>query len=426
MRRSLWIGGGVVLALGLGMAGTTAYSGARAQQVAQGEVRALRGGLAATPYARVIEDRYQRGLFESTEDLTLGLGPRGADELRVTVHNRILHGPLPGLRGMGQAIVETELRWPPEIQRRLDAAFGGKQPTIRTVVGLDGASTTALHVPAGRVQQDGGTLTFAALDGTYRQAGGRSDLRLAWPDLRVSADGDDLHLSGLRLSASSLGPAGGHSRLTVETLEIGGASPVTVRGLSASADTSQRGNALDFSLRYALREAQADGQSLGASTVTLALRHLDRPSLEALGGLQGRLQGQRDPEALWPEVAPALEGLLRGAPELAVEDLALDLPQGQLTASARLSLDDPQTIRLPRDLTEGAAEAFPAALLTHLHLRAHLEADATLAQSFAGGLEELQDLQDQGFLRRDGDTLKGDAEFTRGQLTVNGKPVPLD
>lgn len=438
MKRAFAVGGALLLGAALALGGGSAYSGARAERTAQDSVQTLSSLLARTGVAHIEDQRYQRGLLSSSEDFTLVLdGPRG-QPMRVTVHNTIRHGPLPGFAAVGQAIVETELRWPPEIQRQLDRAFAGKAPRIRTLVGLDGAATTQIDVPAGSLSEGGDTLRWQALSARIHVAGQTSQVFLSWPGLTMqggpgSGEPGQVTLGRLTLEGSQQGAGQGKSRLHLERAEFGeGQDRVALEGFTVSAETRRSGGFQDGTLGYAADAFSVGGQSVRDAALTLAARHLDAAALDRLaqalnssrdaaGGLdEAKLQ------ALEGQLMEDLGALLRGGPVLAVEQLSLTLPGGPVQASARLSLDDPQGIDLAA-LKRDGAEAALATLLPRLHLKASVQGSrAALSPLLDSTQTPVDALIQQGLLRAAGGTLSSDLEFAAGRLSVNGQDIPLD
>jgi uncharacterized protein YdgA (DUF945 family) len=117
----------------------------------------------------LVNRTYHRGVFGASEELTLGYGrpilqlaraaplTQALSAARLTVRNTIRHGPLPGLRTLALATVDTELVLPPELQKQLDAVLGGKPAlTIHTRVGWFGARKTDVSSPAFKAVLSGG------------------------------------------------------------------------------------------------------------------------------------------------------------------------------------------------------------------------------------------------------------------------------
>src|SRR4029077_5568285 len=112
----------------------------------------------AGPYASIVEASHHRGVYGATEVLTIGVGSPalktipgagGLSSLRVTVRNTIHHGPLPRLRTVALATVDTDLVLPPPVQKRIDTLLGGKKIIdLHTTMGWLGGYRSDFSSPA--------------------------------------------------------------------------------------------------------------------------------------------------------------------------------------------------------------------------------------------------------------------------------------
>jgi uncharacterized protein YdgA (DUF945 family) len=97
---------------------------------------------AMVPALKVDSD-YQRGLFTSTQRLTLGLpGAKGASSA-IVMKNVIHHGPLPKFAGLGMAVIEHTWEFDESLQKELAKGFGNAQPiSAVSTVAMDASGTT--------------------------------------------------------------------------------------------------------------------------------------------------------------------------------------------------------------------------------------------------------------------------------------------
>lgn len=187
------------------MAGATAVFSSRTQGITEDFTGRLVSGINASGVARVEKPVYRRGFTSSTQTMTVVLGSDArSGPVVLFVTNQIRHGPFPGLQGVGQATVDTQIRFAdPGVQAQIDRAFAGKKPVIHTVVGLNGGTDTRIEVPGGSVTEDGGTVTWQALNGKVRVNGLATASSLVWPGLTLRAPDGRAEISGVSLSGTS-------------------------------------------------------------------------------------------------------------------------------------------------------------------------------------------------------------------------------
>ena len=198
------LGLGVLLVIGA-LAGATAYTGNQTLQTQQDLAHTLKAQIEASGYAQVKSSSYQRGFLSSTQTLKVVIGKDGdTATVPIIVVNHIQHGPFPGLKMVGNALIDTEVRFADAaLQAKVEQALGHHKPTIRTVVGLDGNTATHLEVPGGQLTDNGTTLSWQALKGDLHNAGLSASTRLTWPELNLTSEGERLTLRGLSVSGSS-------------------------------------------------------------------------------------------------------------------------------------------------------------------------------------------------------------------------------
>jgi uncharacterized protein YdgA (DUF945 family) len=132
-------------------------------------------------YVTIVKRDYRRGIYGATEELTIRLGEKflkamrasgsgnadGTDHIQLVIRNNIHHGPLPQLRDLAPATVDTELILPPDIQNKLAAALKGKgNLTIHTHLNWFGGSTTQVHsTPFNLPLEKAATIDWRGLEG---------------------------------------------------------------------------------------------------------------------------------------------------------------------------------------------------------------------------------------------------------------------
>lgn len=430
------------LLLGGGYVGATALFSSRAQDTTQEAVQQLTDGLQATGKVKVEKSEYRKGFSDSTQTLTLAIQDTAAatgEPLRVIVTNHIKHGPVLGAAGMGQALVDTDIRFAdPKVQAELDKAFGGQKPTIRTLVGMTGTSTTDINVPSGKftAEDQPGELTWQPLKGQVQVAGLKTVTDLNWPGLVLKSPDSNGMVGAMKLSSTMTrenkdDPFGtGQATLTLDNVVLEGRQPVTLRGLKMSSDSQRSGEFQNLGVRYEIAEMAAQGQNLKNMQLALKFDHLARDPLERLSKLFQEVSNQNGASGTTPDLTEAQQkqaqddvlALLRGQPVLRLERLSLGEPGRDMVMVGEASLPGASQLSAA-DLQGLAGPQVMGLLQADLKLTTSEAALSELSSSFGGSVPDVQTLVDSGTFQREGSQLVTTFSLKDGQMLVNGKPM---
>jgi uncharacterized protein YdgA (DUF945 family) len=436
------------LALLGALAGATAYTGARTQDTTEQAVQGMVTALDASGVASVENSRYQRGFTSSTQTMTLvlGDGKNGENPVRLLVTNRIQHGPLPGFKSVGQALIDTDIRFEDAaLQARMTKALGGKQPTIRTVVGLGGATSTDVNIPAGTLTEAGDTVKWQPLTATTNISGLTSRVNLNWPGLTVAGE-TAATLSKVSVTSDItrrskddlLGV--GKTSAVIDSLTIsGGVAPVTVKNMRLGSEGRLNGAAhYDGTLTYDIGQLEGAGQTFKDVQLHLAARHLAVAPLQRLGKLYNDLQAaQRGKTAPTPDLTAAQEqqiqadllALLKEDPRLVIDRLSVGTGSGPVVLTGQVNL-----MGLGQLSSEelAALEQMPMLALSRVDAQAKVQASESalkgLVDTFGSDSpfsdpQAIQQLVDAGLVTRTGTTLTADLRFKDGASTLNGQSL---
>ncbi len=210
-----------VIALG-GYVGATAMVGGRVKTELDANAAAITQQL---PFAKVLEQKYDKGVLSSTRTTRLQLGcvqmppdeqgqPRPREPLVVSWRDTISHGPLPGLRSVGAASIDSEIEMSDSAKRALEKLFGKDKPlTIRTLVGWDGSTRTQISSPKAQLNDpQNGEVIWSGLSGTIVRGAGKaaqSQTDITIPNLTVKSPqgGDHMIFNQARLHFDGPGAA---------------------------------------------------------------------------------------------------------------------------------------------------------------------------------------------------------------------------
>ncbi|MCB4361244.1 YdgA family protein [Quatrionicoccus australiensis] len=416
------------------------------------------------PYVKLVSRDFQRGIFSSSETTTIELV--GIDELtalakaddsassgetppaepiRITLRTDFQHGPFPGFSTMAAAVADSELVLTAEQQQQAKTLFGDQKPLqIHSELHLLGGGVSTASSPA-----------FAFdLPKTEDGKGGRASwggirmvvdfsnhlqhytLQADAPGLEITNEqGGLFQMNGLHLEADQQRLFDdeprfyvGSSKMTLAQLNFNeGKNPEGVekpafllKQLTYDAAAPLNGEFIDLIGKIGVEVAQIGAQNYAPAHYDFSLRHLHARTLANLH--RALLQwyadpsrrSAREPAAMLQSMTalrdPAL-ALLKFSPEIRVDRISFQSPQGeaQISASAKLGELKPEELANPFMLLgklEASADiALPASLL----------GDTAQAPQIAGLIE-------QGYVQQDGSMLRSKIGFSKGQLNVNGVP----
>jgi uncharacterized protein YdgA (DUF945 family) len=403
----------------------------------------------------LISRQYQRGVYGASEVLVYGLsptilralGPLAAvpdiGALKVTVRNTIHHGPLPQMRAIGMATIDTQVELPPDLSAKLKALLGG-EPTVqvRTRLGWRGGSTSVV--------------TSAGYQG--RMSNGAE---ISWHDFKVTGSAD------ANLSSNTIdGDFGGMEfksdkfQTNIDAVHFGAAwqrafdvlytgpfdvkiASVKWQSLPPASRGSVQGFAIDGSavvdgdfyksaVNFGADAVEVPGFSMTHLGYDISVEHLHAPTLAAMmktmRTAQANVGSSAPMQALPAQVLGPLKTngveLLLHEPVVNISRIGFTMPEGELRLSASVSVPG-----LKREDIEGPQ--FPAGLIQHLNVVADLRVDAALLTKLlekSGRKDQVSAQVDafehQGYIKVDGKALTSHLTFTGGKLMVNGQAFP--
>jgi uncharacterized protein YdgA (DUF945 family) len=457
--RKTWIAAGAALALlGGAVVGGAALTGMQARKQLQ---EAARSWPAQWPMVKVVEQRYDRGLFSATHVLTLQFGcdadAKGSGgPLLLTLRQRVRHGPLPGFSGFGAAVVDTELELP-EASRK---AFGDKPPlTAHTVVGFDGATRTRLAMPAIKFEapQGGQAVDF---QGLVADIAGKPEL-LRY-DVQMPAftfrGGDDkvtaaLTLTNARMQGELRGsgslwlrPGHGEAQLGAWRMTVapraGGpeaALALAFDDLKVVSDNTLDKELLGSTARLSGR-GMVNGFKIDKLEMQASFKRLHAPSYERLlqrfmdtGATACGMQQAVSPQVFLSQLQEDLGALLPFNPEYALDKLLIEADGKRAEFSYAVGIEgataDDAKLPLPALAMSKGRLRGEASLPLPWVERAVMQFGGAAGQPADAAAQAemvnvmLAKLTGDGFIVRDGEQLKAKVSLDKGQVLVNGKPV---
>lgn len=431
------------------------------------------------PYLKVVKREYQRGVYSADETVTFeafgdmfrALSAAQADEsaenaedgaqprpplkpLQFTLRTHYKHGPFPGGSSLAAAVADSEL----ELGEGFDAAsvLGDKKPmTAHTIYGFSGGGSSEVSSPAFAASlpnAQSGSTTRLAWEGVtakidFSKHLARYTLQATAPKLEIQdSAGPRIVMSGMKLEGDNTRifddePLlyAGTQRFTLEQFSIEGEAsqeqPVLLKRLSYDVNAPVNGDFLDLTAKMGAESLLVAGQDYGPAHYDFSFKHLHARTVAQL--YRAMLQVYSDPAALAtperaatalaPLSAPALE-LLKHAPEFSIDRISFKSAHGEAMMSASAKLNDvkPEDVANPFMLIgklEASADlALPEGLLINASATKPDPEDEYAQRQGEMRQQQLTAYAEQGYVTREGGTVKSKVEFRNGQLTVNGKP----
>lgn len=430
--------------------------------------------VAELPYLKVVERRYERGLFSATDTVTLELdkswlkdmlsdeaaaGLSNARDLRFTLRTDISHGPLPGWTTFGAGEADVHLVLDDDTRQKVAKLFGDKPPVSAHVkFNFDGGGVASMTSPAFEFTEpdSAGAETVSwggahlILDFTANL--GRYTMQFDLPRLEVRAPNGKLLFSDLSVSGEQYRPFddnelfyAGTMRLTLDELHIQGLArgsfdpeandSFTMGNLVYDIDMPMQGDFLDISARLGAQDFRVGAQNYGPVHYDVSLLRLHgrtvagiyRDLMENYYDPSRQQAFANNPALLFEPLAEPMLSLLQHNPELRLDRLSFNSPHGTASLSARARFNDlkPEDVNNPFalmfKLDASGAISLPFDLLDQMQrMNAETNEEALLMSMNLS--QQVDSLVGQGYVQREGKQLSSRIAFKDGQLTVNDQP----
>ena len=348
------------------------------------------------------------------------------EELPVLLINtRIDHGLIPVTSmsrekgslapGLGNAISTLSIELP-------DGEIIELPGTIYSKVALGGAIQSNFILEAGSHEDDGTTASWGPTDIDFTTDPSSGDVTFDGSVGALSVeDGADLvKVNGITFSGNQsptrFGFAVGDLKLKIDGVSItnngmqaGGLKYLTVDGATSLDDGLVSGRTV---LDMESESMPAIGQFKVQADISL-----DGADGEAIGRLQQAIEAQvggTDPMQMLGTMEDDLKRLVASGFELRFNQFDVTVPQGTVTTrlDIKVAEEDLDTFEWTSVLlgTEASADVTVPQALIDMAMQMNPQAGAVVGM---------------GFLKKDGDVYKMDAEYKKGLLTINGAPMPI-
>lgn len=410
-------------------------------------------GLDGNPYVKLVKRDYQRGVFTSTESVTIEIlgdimRATGGSPMLLTAKSLVTHGPI-GMSQMAAAVVDT------------DIYLGGGglpakgQPVIKaqTMIGYEGAGEvrgtlqpTTLEFPdpvAGNLMKlswTGGEfgMQFSKDLAEYTTQGTAPKFELGM------ADGGQVIMSGIRMSETGKlifpdepGLHSGTQKFSIDemhiTVPVSGSKTLVMKKIAYDTNAPVSGEFLNVTARMQIADILVGEQNYGPAHFDMSGKNLHARSLAQLqksfAGMQamGQPQPGADPMAALKPLVTAMIGVLKHDPEFSIDRLSFNTPDGEVLITAKVQVpgvtaqDAENFMMLMQKISVAADLVVPEALLM-MPFGPAAASPEMMSVQLQARQQQIASLIEQGYLIREGALMKSRVQYSAGQVAINGLP----
>ncbi|MFM9922325.1 YdgA family protein [Variovorax sp. H27-G14] len=392
-----------------------------------------------------------------------------AKPLRITIRDTIHHGPIAGGTLAG-ATIDSELVLDEKTQANVKKLFGEAKPvSAHTKVGFGGAFTTDLTVAPAKLAEAGkGQFAWQGaqvrMDVNAARTQARYELTMPGMDFDDARTGVNMKMGKLTAKADMDSSAGwflatGKTEGKLDALSFTVKKTGGPLGAEAvPADTPPKivttvvlenidllGDASIKDGLYASSGTVKGAGKIGATKIdkfelTSSARHIHAVTYKKLAdawmqssaangcGKGGSKAARAAMQAMADQLAPDLKAMAKYSPEAGIDKMVVEIDgkRGEISYMAGMAGVTDEDLQLPGTallMKRGVLKA--NARLPMKWLEKVAETGAASGQTpppeMVAGLVEQG--EQQGFVKREGDDVTGQIEFSEGTLKINGKPM---
>jgi uncharacterized protein YdgA (DUF945 family) len=366
--------------------------------------------------------------------------PKPDEMMRFTVRNEILHGPVLGLSGFGIARVDSHFVMSDKTRKEVEEIFGPKNPLeISTRVGFLGGGTTTFKSEGRTIKPKDSKAeitweTFKLAIG-YSKNADKYDIHGKWPKLEVNDRGENTKfvMTDMTMDGDGKRVRGdlydGDFDFGVKQFTVVGkdGENVEVNGLHYVVNMETKDDFTSMMAKMGVGEVKA--KELSAQGIVLkeihydvGVRRLHTPTLEKmLAGLKTIYAKPLDTtlavnDAIFAPLKEHGMELLKHDPEFVLDRIGIVTPEGDGYIKGVVKL---------KGATAEDFAGYPMSLIGKIDADITIDLSEKMLQKFPNGSTGAGAMVDAGYAKREGDRLVCKIIFSKGELTVNGKPQAI-
>ena len=445
--------------------------------------------IANAPYLKIVKNDYQRGLFSSTEKVSIELAgdllrnlegmkkagelPNAEDEnseadtatekkpsasaealkpLIITFVNHISHGPFAGGKP-ALGIIETTFEFDEKATQEIAKVFGNKKPLeMVTTLGWNGGGTGTISSPATIAPFQRGTteMNWQGLTGnvdfTKGMATYKANFTAPGISIKNSAKNEEIRIVGMQMVSDKkrlkedsmlfLGKDTGTIKSISGIGQAEGGKGFTLEDVTYTSDMNESAGFADMIAKMGAAKLLVATDSYGPVHYDFSMKHLKADVLEQLFKSFGEIySGKHKTQeeftaaalAPWKKFGPEL---LKHNPELIIDRISFAMPEGEAKLNAN--------VKIPGATTEELANPFM--LVGKIDASAEIALPEALVAKLAGSgnktaeeqaaakamfEQQIAGLEQEGYVTRENKILKSRLKFKDGKATINDKPFQV-
>lgn len=386
--------------------------------------------------------------------------------VRITIRDTIHHGPFAG-GTLAAAVIDSELVLDAKAQAEAEKLFGKAKPlTAHTKVGFGGGFTTDLTVAPAKLAEEGkGEFAWqgaqARLDMDAARTRLRYDMTMPGLDVNTAAKGVQMKMGKFTAKADMDGSAGwmlatGKTEGRLDSFEFNapkglaagaqaeeGAAPAkAIKVLLQNIDLIGEATIKDglyasegtFKGKGKINETAIDKFELASSARRIQVAGYKKLADAWLQSTAGAGCGQRSKaqkdamQALIEQLAPDLKAMAKHSPEAGIDRMLVEVggQSAEISYSVALAGVTDEDLQLPGNslvLKRGVLKANARVPVKWIEKLAETGAGSgqTPPPEMVAGL--IEQAEQNGYVKRAGDDVVSQVEFSEGQLKLIGKPV---
>ena len=277
---------------------------------------------------------------------------------------------------------------------------------------------------------DGETISSKPAYGEFTLANMRSfEGAFNWGGLTISQENSQVEIGALSFESQQQAISGnyfqgdtlstGFFKLHLDSLVVNeekDAAVLTMNGLSLIADTRVDDDLMEVSVVYHVDKLTSAGEEFTNADFDLKITRLDVETMQEVNSIFADLTNnieQLSAQNNMMQLTALAEKLIIKEPQIIVENLSVETPEGKVKSDLIVTID--------KDIFDAKNIM---SLMTAMSAKANGSSPEALLSKYGLDAAVNQYIQ-QGLLMRDKTELRFNALFTKGQLEVNGKSVPL-
>jgi len=399
---------------------------------AENKIREMYAKASEYPNIKFEITEYNQGWFSSDVKIKLNLDVAGVpqgDEDSFSITQKMQHGPLlwkSGGLGFGLVDILYGVEFPKEVQTEMDQMEGLKSNPVLVVTRLsfDGSSVSFVNISPFTLNKNGNEIIIK--EGKFEaniNMNGKVTFVGSWQGMQVKEDDHTLvEMGTLSINIDQSLADGqmftktalyeGDFTFDIDKLNIIGHSPADTfkfENVFIGSTSAFNQDLANITAKFGAKKISAMEQEFEDFIYDFAFENINKETILAMNNI---ILENGDPDAIMNAYQDLLPGLIEKNPALKL-NLGVKTSVGQISTTAAIAIDkevyskdDPMSLMLAVDAT----------------------ASGYAPESFFSGFGMESDIEMmimQNMLIKDNDQIKFDVSFKKGQLILNGAPMPM-